>query len=170
MDAGEKIALWGVITTGAGVLVTGFFSYLVYRATQTTADLAKATYDLSIAENAKQVQRELEFKKAMRLLYKGQLQKKTREILYALTSIDWTHIYNSLRAMDEKNIGVPPEEIAKYFDLSEVEIINKASLTFEGYLRNYLKEGYSGEEGALVTYADQPILAFGEMKEMLEKI
>lgn len=151
-----------------GIIVTGIFSYVIWKvtkegalATKDTADLAKATNDLN-----KQI-----FEKdhhSMRVQIKDQLLKVIKPIQDALISTDGPEIDKCLKQLQLSN-PISAYHIAKHFNETDANQINWSWAVFEDYKSNYYKDSYKDNEiGLLATHAPNSIIEFGKLIKMLE--
>jgi hypothetical protein len=133
------------VLTIINILVTGTFSFLVWRATKVGADAAKQTYEL----NEKIVKNEELTKKAlkneyittvyMRLLEFGSAVRKQIKELdpHAMERAPKTH-------------GLTDEQRAKYFTKEELNIID--GIWFE--IKEYLDKHWTNEDGTFKGWFD----------------
>ncbi|MCM3272974.1 hypothetical protein [Paenibacillus elgii] len=140
MNTTDTIALVNVIVTATGVVITGFFSFLVWKATKETANIAKSNYLLaeqidqrlsSVKTNAKEIYiKEIQqnINSVLQFLFRGKLDDE----------ID-VELYNNA----SKNPGVSYEQLAEYFTKDEKDRI---LLLWEEF-NNYIKDFWTNKEG-----------------------
>ncbi|GAA4854592.1 hypothetical protein GCM10023310_36890 [Paenibacillus vulneris] len=139
MNTTDAIALTNVVITASGVLVTGFFSFLVWKATKETANVARSSHLL-----AEQID--------MRL---REMRSNTKEIYYKLIISNADYVWKFLmRPNDDKKLlldqynalpktpGISTEKIAEYFNKEEKDLILGLWKKFDSYIKDYWTDEY----------------------------
>lgn len=160
----------GNFIAGVGVLVTGGFTYLVYKATKATADATKATLQLSNEIASKEESRRQEYRRIMRRQLLPEISRDSKAAYDAVVDIDAREIYGKLKEAPER-LNISKEELAEYFNTHEVNVIKKAWETYEEYRRKYFRNTYSGNEiEILLEKSPKVIENFSELQNMLNTI
>lgn len=163
-------------------IVMGLLTFFVYRATKASAtaaekteqltrellELNKTTFALNKKLSEQQKLEDERYRNSLRIQYTSILLNKSRKILEAITSTDGMEIHRNLEKLDYQH-GITQEELARSFAEDEVYLITKAFSTFEKYLENFFIKSYPGDTiNLLVTNADSSIIAFEELKMLLQ--
>ncbi|QFF98805.1 hypothetical protein PB01_08145 [Psychrobacillus glaciei] len=158
------------IIAAVGVLVTGTFSYFVWKATNATAQVANATFELSKELAQKEDNRREEYKRIMRRQLLSVISKESKIVYDAVVDIDPMNILMKLRDAPVY-LSINKTELAEYFSVDEVATIIKAWETYESYRTKYYKETYRGNELKLLLEKNQPVIIhFEELKDKLNNI
>lgn len=144
METSDWIAL-------TNVLVTAGFSFLVWRATVKTADVAKATLELNEKLSKSEKIKEEEYRKIMRSHYINDILIKSQKIYDAFATIDEKKLFSDLRDTLPEDINVDVIELAKYFNKTEVDLIINTWDIYKSYRNQYFKVGYRGNEMGILT-------------------
>lgn len=140
-----------------GVLVTGIFSCLVYRATSATAKVAEETLNLNKRLIEEEKRRTEEQKKIMRMHLSRVILDETRKVENALASIDEMIIYRNLYKVPA-HLSVQTKELAEYFSSEEISIIRKAWDSYEQYRNDYFQDVYQGNGMKVLVENASPVL------------
>lgn len=139
------------------VVVTGIFSWLVYKATKATQRVAEETFSLNkrlIEEENKRVE---EHRKIMRLQLSQILLKEISEVELAMASTDPMYIYNALKKAPIKS-EVQIQDLADFFLEDEIKMINRAWNSYDVYRNNYYRKSYPGTEITVLVEKAPPVL------------
>lgn len=137
-----------------GIIVTGIFSFLVWKATQKqaeatieTAKLTSATLELSkrLAEKA-EIQNK-EFKEKIRRQLKVKILTVFDSVFNALNALSREQIHRQVTSAI-KDLDVDDKEIASNFTKDEFDAITDAWNSYKEYLRKYFRMGYPSNDGA----------------------
>lgn len=160
------------IITSLGLLVTGIFSYLVWKATQQSTEVAKASYKLSESI----INSQLQLKAKIKEEYIRNVCKNINEVIEGLKSQK-----SALSAYKINNIprscGLTEEQIAEFFSDLERQAINNAWESLDNYIQDYwtdthgkIKESFIGNEAeAARKYINKPLDVFNKLVELMEK-
>lgn len=158
------------IIASIGVLVTGTFSFFVWKATNATAKVANATLELSKELALKEEERKAEHKRIMRRQLLPIVSKESKAAYDAVVDIEPMNILRNLRNAPV-NLSINKTELAEYFSIDEVAAIIKAWETYESYRSKYYKETYRENEIYALLENNQPvILHFDDLNAMLSNI
>lgn len=164
MECSDWIALGGVI-------VTGIFSLLVWRATVKTVDLAEATFELNRELSFKEEERVKNYKRIMRRQLVPYILKESQKVHDSVVDTDERSIHRKLTNDAPKSLNVNMNELAEFFNDDEAEIINRAWETYDSYLMKYYQTGYQGNGmKVLLEHSPTVIITFHELIETLKKI
>ncbi|GEM_PF-7034817 len=157
--------------TLVGIIVTSIFSCLVWVATKRSADVAKATLDLNKSIVDRENNKEEEYRKIMRNHVLNSLIRDSKIVHDAVISIDEREIHRKLLGGIPTTLNVAKEELAKYFNEEEYNLITEAWGSYELYRETYLREGYNGDGmNMLVTKAPIVIDKFHPLLQSLEQM
>lgn len=158
------------IIAACGVLVTGIFSYLLWKANKEMANIAKATLKLSEEIVVKEENRLIEYKRIMRRQLLPKILGNTQAAYHAVVDTDSMNIYRKLKRAPE-SLNIDKRELAEYFSADEVGLIIRAWEIYENYRAKYFKESYSGNEiDILLEKAPIVIENFCDLENMLNDI
>ncbi len=166
----DWITLIGVVVTFFGVLVSGFFSFLLYRATkestaaaQASAEAAKLTVEL--ANNSEKDRKIKEL--AMRQQLKVTLRKQALQALENLSQMNGKKV---IKFEDPETIKlrIEPSYLALYFSDNERKIINEAWANLDEYFFNYWRPNLVAETYELKSSLEDP--KFLEIHDDLQKL
>ncbi|EEG78382.1 hypothetical protein [Dethiobacter alkaliphilus] len=145
----SEVTYWGLSISNwisvAGVMVTAIFSFLLWRATIQTNDVAKASYKLSetIAKTQKSVQSALHNELLENMLQQAEIAKNI--LLQVKDTYTGKTSFFSRGAIRKLPINViTKEELAEYFNDEERKIIKDAFDGIEEYVSRY-SERYSAK-------------------------
>lgn len=136
------------IITFFGIVVTGIFSFLVWKATQKSNEIAKANYKLS--ESIIKSQENLN--KAVKI----ECLKTVLHTAIKIESVLTSHSKNLLtKKVIElpKNSGLTKEQTAEFLDSLVKDKINDAWNSLESYITNNLLDDFGRMKGTL--YSDE---------------
>jgi hypothetical protein len=154
-----------------GVLVTGYFTYLVYKATKATADVAEATLELSREIATKEEERVKNYRRIMRRQLVPYILKESQKVHDAVVDIDEMSIFRKLTNVAPKSLNIDMSELAEFFNEGEVKTITRAWETYDDYLRKYYKTGYNGNEMKVLLEKSTTVsLPFHELIELLKNV
>ena len=130
------ITFLGVLVTAFGIMMTGIFSFLLWRATKETNSLSKANFELS--KTLVEYQRSKE--EGMRNQYRNQLWKKLQRLVYALMrqlnpKFDYLEIIKTHQNFNEH--GLSDETLGFYFSEEERFLIGEVWSHFDAYVKTY---------------------------------
>lgn len=155
-----------------GIVVTGIFSFLVWKAAQKSNEIAKANYKLS--ESIIKSQENLN--KAVKIECLKTVLHTAIEIKSVLTSHSENLLTKKVIELP-KNSGLSKEQTAEFLDISVKDKINEAWNSLENYISNNLLDHYGRVKGTL--YSDEveriqkntsiPIEKFQELIEIIDK-
>ncbi|MED1803000.1 hypothetical protein [Brevibacillus porteri] len=178
METSEWIAVIGVV-------VTGFFSYKVWRATKESANAASASANAAIeSANAAKASNELSRllleqsvnkERAVKKQYRYKALQDARKVYISLVNQNPKVNYEWIMSAP-KETGFSLEEIATYFSDDEAVQLHKAWESYKRYLDkhwpdiNQGKWGFSGNDDVIAaTETDAPIQEFHLLIGVLEK-
>jgi hypothetical protein len=174
---GVKIMSYNDFITTVGVIVTGFFTWLVWRATKETAnatqaaaDTAKATLKLNEDLAKKEELREKQFNDLMKIQLTPKILRESEDALNAIVDTESLNILMKLKEAPNE-LSIDKKEIVKYFSSKEVETITKAWELYEAFRKKYyLKSGFNNsEEVKELLNNSQPVaIAFSELINLLK--
>jgi hypothetical protein len=158
-----------------GVIITGIFTALVWRATVRTAEATKAAADTAEAtlklneDLAKREEvREAEFNKLMKIQLTPKILKESELAYNSVVDTSEFEIHRKLENAPKK-LSVDIKEIAKYFSESEVKIILNAWETYDRYLSKYYQKTYMGDGmRALLDNAEPVIFGFNDLVQLFK--
>ncbi|MEH7346017.1 hypothetical protein V7122_19425, partial [Bacillus sp. JJ1532] len=133
------ITLLGVIVSALGIIVTGIFSFLLWKATKLTNELTKANYELASTVTKYQIEKE----NGVKSRYRSQVWKKVNFIVFTLRKqieegLDYKDVIETYSYC--KEIGLSDEIIGMYFDQEEKFIIDSTWALFNDYVETWWKE------------------------------
>lgn len=114
LNPGDWIAITGVVATGV-------FSYLIWKATKQGVEIAKASYRLSESIVRKQNENEEALKKEYR---EKVFNKAVRAASKLFDVLDNNYCLENLKELD--GLGLTDKELVKYFNAEEREKIKRA--------------------------------------------
>lgn len=153
-----------------GVVVTAFFTYMVYKATKATADVARETYELNRSITEQEEKRISEQKRIMRRLLLPRISKESKLAYDAVVDIDYSNIYKKLVEAPE-TLSISEEDLANYFSTEEVSVMIRAWEVYEKYRSNYFRKNYGGDGMKILLEKAPPVIeAFSELENLLNDI
>lgn len=159
------------IIAASGVLVTGYFTFLVYKATKATAEATEATLKLSEGLATKEDNRVREYRRIMRRQLVPYILKESQKVHDAVVDTDEMKIHRKLTNEAPKSLNIDMSELAEFFSDGEVEIIIRAWETYYDYLKKYYKTGYNGNEMKILLDKSTTVtLPFHELIELLKNV
>ncbi|QTL51811.1 MULTISPECIES: hypothetical protein [Priestia] len=102
------------VLTIIGIVVTAWFSYRVLKATEATNKVTAATLELSKQMNRIEEERKQQFERNMRQLLLPRLLKQSNAAYHACVGTEAIIVHEQLQKAPTE-LGVPEEELAKYF-------------------------------------------------------
>ncbi len=165
----------GVIITFIGICVTGIFSYLLWRATKETNNLAKANYELAATVAEYQKSKE----EGIKNRYRTQLWKKLQHLYYSLSC--QTGVKFDFKALMEahlncKNHGLSDEIIGQYFSEEERFLIDTVWAQFNDYIEthwmlngNFINTNYRTDKEEVLELNEHCLALADELNKMLLK-
>ncbi|MGE6609838.1 hypothetical protein ACQKFG_04775 [Peribacillus sp. NPDC076916] len=133
-DIGDWIAL-------LGILLTGYFSYRVLRATEATNKLSEATLELNKEIKKQEERMKNEFKLNMRTQLLPGILEKSSQAYKAVADTNYTKIHDKITA-GPKKLDIDKEVLSSYFEPHEVQLITNAWTKYENYVNKYYKTSY----------------------------
>ncbi|WP_400162904.1 hypothetical protein ACAF76_008330 [Brevibacillus sp. TJ4] len=130
MSVSDTIAFWSLCISGVNVIITGVFSFLVWKATKQSSETAQSSYDLTREILNKQLREE----QATKELYMNNIMRKAVKVQMAVVS-QMNGIKPEILAKAPRTHGLTEVELAKYFDDFQRETIIAIWNLFEQYLR-----------------------------------
>ena len=156
------------VISAAGVIVTGYFSYRVLKATKATNEVAAATLALNKRLEAEERKRNESARNIVRMQILPEVLKESQLIYTILSNTDPRVIYKRLLEQ-EYTLGIEMEDLAKYFNVDEVEKITTAWRAYEDYRAQYFQTVYGGNEMNVLTSQAPPVLyKFEELFEWFQ--
>lgn len=156
-----------------GIVITGLFSFLVWKATKKSTQVAQESYNLSqsIINSQKQLKHNVKNEFVRTILLRA------NDVLVSL-EVQRKGLNTAIIAKIPKECGLSEVQLAEYFGLEEREIINKTWDILNNYLDKHwtdkngqFKGTFSGDELVNVIEAvTEPIEAFNFLINNLEKI
>lgn len=160
---------YDVITT-VGVVATAGFSFLVYKATKETANVAKATYDLNRDLQKRDEERELEFNSVIKKTLTYEIISLTQESYDKMGETNASLLSNKLHTLPP-TLNISAEKIGKYFTKEEAEKILYAWNNYSDFRKKYLKTRYPDNTQKLLIDNIEPIKNnFKELLNLLKNI
>lgn len=133
-DIGDWIAL-------LGILITGYFSYRVLKATEATNKLSEATLELNKEIKKQEERNNEEFKLNMRTQLLPGILEKSSQAYKAVVDTNYTKIHEKITA-GPKKLDIDKEVLSNYFTYPEVQLITNAWNKYENYVTEYYKPSY----------------------------
>jgi hypothetical protein len=130
LNTADTIALWALCISGVNVIITGFFSFLVWQATKQASDTAQSSLDLSKEILGRQLREE----QAAKELYMNRVYRKAVKVQWAV----WSQLGGlkpELLMTAPRTHGLTEIELAKYFDDTQRETTVTIWDLFNQYLR-----------------------------------
>lgn len=154
-----------------GVIITGLFSFLVWKATKETADVAKATYKLSEKLALNEENRSNKYRNIMRRQLVPHILKESEKVYNAVADTDASNLYLKLRNNTIETLNISMTDLAEYFSEEEVKLITKAWETYENYRSKYYRNGYNGNGMNILLEKNEPVIMdFYYLIEELKKV
>ncbi|WMX58066.1 hypothetical protein [Peribacillus sp. R9-11] len=126
------LTLLGIIVNLLGIVITGVFSWLLWKATHATNNLARLSYELSekIADEKRNEEKNIRDRNRI------EMWKKVHSLSHTLEKES-----NFEELLTEpKTHGFEDELLAKYFNEEEQFLIDSVWATFEGHINQFRQE------------------------------
>ena len=120
-----------------GILTTGIFSYLVWKATEKSNEVAIASHKLSEAI----INSQADLKSKARNEYIRTVLKNASIVKDALNAQSTSFVVDRMKEI-QGNCGVTEEKLAEYFEKNETDKINEVWGLLGDYIDNDLKDRY----------------------------
>lgn len=154
-----------------GILITGLFSFFVWRATVKSTQLAQESYNLSQSMINSQKQLKINIKNE----YIHAIISRANVVLDSLTVQKEGLIPDKIKEIPKK-CGLSEVELAEYFDIKEREIINDAWDILNKYLNKYWTERNGKFKGSfnrdelneVILSIEKPIEIFNQLVNSLK--
>lgn len=142
-----------------GIIVTGIFSYLVWKATKKSTQVAQESYNLSQSI----INSQAKLKANIRDQFISKVLSNANVVLEILT-IQRSQLTLRMERIP-KSCGLSETELAEYFEQKEREIIYKAWEMLNGYIEKYIndstgkiRKSFYDEEADHATKATIPLI------------
>lgn len=193
MNVGDKIALWGVILSGLGVIATTTLTILIIKLTKRTTEAskvsalaaqesaksAKESYELSKKAFDLQIQKDRKIWESLRKRYKKKVLKNAETCYKAIMDAYSIRISpgqtNNIEGMlkSPKTHELSDEILAEYFLDDEADAIVTTWDVFNSFCKDHLKNPYNSEDEATAITAaglgGGPIDRFFSLIEILKR-
>ncbi|TCM99377.1 hypothetical protein EV294_102673 [Paenibacillus sp. BK033] len=144
-------------------------------AARDSAESAKLTYELSKQMFERQIKKEQRSWEALRRRYLRIVLNNARSCHFGLLQAYSVRIDGTSNSIVEirkapRGHGLTNEQLAEYFDDTEIETIDKAWLVFNDFITKYFKDPYNGDdELAAISNAGGTIEEFHKLISFIEK-
>lgn len=130
----------------AGVFVTGLFSFLVWRATLKTVEVSKAMFELNQRVTLIEEKREKEYRNNMRMQWIYSILADSEIVYNSLARESPIKLHRAMLKIKDVDLKINMNDLAAFFDDSEVKLINSTWDFYRKYKSDYFKEVYPGNE------------------------
>lgn len=172
----ETIDYISLIISGAGVLATSTFNFLLWKATKSAADTARETLELNKQLSEQEEKRQKEFNEIRKKQLAREIWRESEKAYKAMVDVDPLNILRKLVSAPTQ-LSVEKHEIIKYFSKEQSEIIFEAWDTYSNF-KQKKKQAYriNGitiiiddlEKNSVLKEVEPIIAAFNKLENMIK--